>query len=346
MANVAGPSQGIYHIQPRHFMVNFPRNLNDEDLENGKDVVEQDDSIPTTMSFHVIRARGAELARRTIDILPPAFNTGTGIDNINYDDLLELETSSDEFIAREVPFFFRFDDESRRKSKDLDKRFPQLPFQRAMMSIGIHHARIRMHRPYLVRLTQNPRYEHSHRACLNAARKTLEVWRSLREERPPGTSPSRITLIIHHVFTAVLMLALDLCFIPPASKEDEERGWGEVRDACRALDEARKVSPVANTFLTPLMEILRKHHQDQERPKKSNDELTAENLPSPNFNHITIPNDWSEQQSVDGDLGLPDQQTLGSDLDMQWEDVMNFAPIQEPLDWDQLFADLDACYMY
>lgn len=347
MANVAGPQQGIYSIQPRQFMVHLPRNLNDKDLEAGEFAIESDDSMPTEMSFHILRARGAELTREIVDTLPPPFDAGAGIGTVDYEKLLRLEKKTDDFLYHHSPFFFRFDDESRHRSKALDAKFPQLPFQRAMMSLGVHHSRIRMHRPFLVRASQDTRYEYSRRACLDAARRTMQVWRFLCEEMPmPSTSSSRIVLVLHHVFTATLILALDLSFVPPASKEEEEQGWEEVRDACRTFDAARKVSPVASMFLNPLMDILKKHHQDQDRPKKSNPEQLVESMSTPKYNHISIPNDWPEEQGVDGVVGLSEQQMPNSELDIQWEDIMNFAPNQEPLDWDQLFADLDACYMY
>ncbi|GAB7355438.1 hypothetical protein MBLNU459_g5945t2 [Dothideomycetes sp. NU459] len=363
MANIAGPQQGIYTIQPRHFMVNLPRNLNDEDLELGEAAVERDHSTPTVMSYYLARARGAELSRQVVDFLPMGFSASAGIGTVDYNDVVEFERRCASYSNDEIPVFLRLDDESCRRSEDTHARFPQLRFQRSLINLGLHYGRMRMHRPYLVRAAAHPRYDFSRAACLDAARKTLHIWRAMLDTPPGppgGASPSRIAVVLHHMFTATLILALDLCFSPPAAAVDEARGWNEVRAACRSLELAAEESAVARKFLAPLMDVLRRHHQDQgqgqERPRRTDvrlDEVGMQPPPPPpsqrqqtDVPHTPVPCIWLEEACSDAGDSVAVAQPAGFQLAMPWKDMLNFAPNPDVVNLDQLFASLDACYTF
>lgn len=87
----------------------------------------------------------------------------------------------------------------------------------------------------------NPRYACSHKACIGSAQKVLELRRSVDEiDSTVGLKLARFWTVMHHVFIAALVLAMDVSFNPRAP--DAEARKAKVLAAYQTLEKPQQES--------------------------------------------------------------------------------------------------------
>lgn len=235
-----------------------PLNIEDEDIETSE--IGLPLTTPTCMSYTHCRLRVAEVCREIVDKMAPEHLQGL---DVPYDKVLELDRKLRDAHAQ-LPVFFRYDKTSRREYADLYRERPAIAWQRAFIQQGYHSRLCRLHRQYFVRGARDPRYSYSHVVSLQSARRVLEVKRIMDEEEPLFTpNSSFFWAVMHHVFMAAVILLIDVCF-----NWDEilaEKRKEEVLDACRMLSRAQQSSPVAREGINAMMDILRKHWNQEKR---------------------------------------------------------------------------------
>jgi hypothetical protein len=254
LTGIGGSQEGTYLVQSRQMCVKMPRNINDEDLHQQKEDFQRPRSEPTSMFYFLCRIQLAEICRTIIDNLPP-FSSGP--ENTNYEDIISLDGKIESFL-QELPIFFRFDEDSRRKSQDVFCQFPQIVMQRYIININTHFPRCKLNQPFLIRGSLEPRFSYSRDDCLRSARTVIEINRQLAKETIPFIPDhGRLCGFIHQVFVAAIILVMDLCFNKIPGQEEARRA--EVTDACKMLEDVKQQSPIAGKFLESLMDILRKY---------------------------------------------------------------------------------------
>jgi hypothetical protein len=167
--------------------------------------------------------------------------------------------------------------------------------QRAMIHLGLHCRRARLHRPLFLQRDKNgPRYPQSHEICLQSAKDTVSISLAIIESslnvdlgRPanvelhaaserahPGWTLSvhRLGTLVNHMFMACAILAFHSGAVPsPTSNQMQGHGDSAadtptpdgVRDqlaqACRGLTALGAESPVVAGLVRNLVGLLRRY---------------------------------------------------------------------------------------
>lgn len=362
MCNIPGPHEGFYSIRPNQFCVNRPLNIWDEDLTDDAEPTGLPLSQPTDMSYNIVRNIAADLARRICDAQP---NPSSSMSLISAADLTVLESYAQESLSQ-LPCYFRFDMEDDPEVRALHTRYPFLTQQRAVVNLGINLGTLHLHRPYLFCRAGSPMFSDSRKACLHAARQIIAT-RSSMDDMPSNLARNKISFITHHVFTAVLVLALDLCFNSFPSEADREARRVEVKKACDVLDDRRNSGTVASRYLAPLLDTLRRHRvqlyeRDSDKTQQDTSRLgTTHGMSSSNVDqsgNSTGPSATTDIRAVQDGHGTADANALnwpapngmatanGSMGSMLWQDILDFPALETTPDWEQLFADLNATYAF
>ncbi len=339
-----GPQEGTYFIQPKHMNVRFPRNIDDDDL-NCVDVdFDRPLEEPTSMSYSLQRIHLANICRSVVDFMPTAVSD---LKHIDYKDVIFLDSRFEHFLLR-LPVFLRLDEESRQKSLEIDQKFPQVEVQRYLLGLAIHNRRCKLHRPFLLQCSHEPRYIYSRKICLESARAIFQVRRFLENGSSSFASAHlRLCAVVHYVFMATVVLVMDLCF--NRIEEEEEQRKDEVINACRILEEAKGQSAIAGRLLESLMAILRKHKIRLRNPSpvREANGRGSTTAPATEYSSHFEPAPPSHEP-IDGDnapMMMQEKQLLDIDdspLREIWQDYAELGPHSDVIDWDRLFSDLDS----
>ena len=344
MALNGGVQEGTYHIHPKHMKVLLPRNANDEDLDDEN--INFPFSEPTTMSYFLQRTRMGELSRNIADCLPLTLSDPN---ETNYNDIIHLDSKFESFL-NELPVFFRLDEESLQQSREIDRKYPHIPIQRYMINGGTHTRRYKLHQPFLIRGSHDNGYPYSRDACLRSARAVIRVQRYLDKETTTAFASvhHRLCAVIHFVFSAIMVLVMDLCFNKVEGQDEERRA--EVLNACKILENAREQSAMASRFLDSLLGILRKHKIRLpinsagliDVPGGSISEgATALTTHTPSsmetissYEVVQRSNTWifGPKRDLDGGLGFDDV----------WQNYIEQGGNFENMDWDHLMSDINS----
>ncbi|RJE24526.1 hypothetical protein PHISCL_03113 [Aspergillus sclerotialis] len=314
-----GPQQGTYLVHPSHMRVNYPQEP------------ESRDGVPSSISFFLQVIQLSEICRTVVDTIPCIFED---TELSNYEQIITLDTRFEDFINSLPPFFSL-------EWKDDDNTDPQIATQRYLIHLGTHTRRSKLHQPFLVRGFTEPKYAYSRMACLRSARTILEVCRIFQEKQGNvAYIPARLGAVVHHVFTAAVVLVMDLCF--NKVNGDEEQRQEEVMRACRMLDELKRDSPMAAKFLGPLMEILQKYKVRL----LEQDPLSSTSLPAQHgsFRPATAANPHT-YNTIDQPATL-DTRTAATSDDWDFDQMMqNYIDLGQNANvpvWDDLFAEVDS----
>lgn len=119
---------GTYLISPRQMRVQKPRNLSDDELSIMPSDWERPHSVPTVMSYFMVRIRLGEISRHIADL-----ESMLELDNVSIDEIISID---DEFetALNDLPMFLRIDQQSLWKTSHLDAEHPHLPLQRYIVS--------------------------------------------------------------------------------------------------------------------------------------------------------------------------------------------------------------------
>ncbi|KAF7561920.1 hypothetical protein G7046_g2223 [Stylonectria norvegica] len=240
LAFTGGPQEGTYLFQPRHMKVNYPRNVDDELMTPSVEPHDFPISVPTSMSAFIHRVRLAELCREVVDTIPSILLDPQELD---YDMVLSLNAKFQAFI-KGLPIFFQVDPVSIQQSRGVCKERPYIPWQRTILHFAINTRICRLHRPFHVAGSTNPKFSFSRMTCIRAAQTVLDLRRSMDDiGEYAGLKPSHFWTVMQHVFLAAITLATDVSLDPNAPYANDRKG--EVLDACRMLEKSQQVSATA-----------------------------------------------------------------------------------------------------
>jgi hypothetical protein len=334
LAASGGPQEGTYLIHPGHFNVRPIRNVDDEDLLRDPPV-DLPLSQPTTMSYYIQRVKLAELGRTMVDTIP-LFHADPL--TINYQDVIDMDEKFEAFFA-DIPPFLRTDERSIRDSKSIRAKYPHLGLQSHALSMIANTRRCKLHQPFLIRGSIDPRYTYSRAVSLKSARAAMDCTKRAINE--VGSTVQK-TGVISHLFLAYIVLVMDLCFNKNTG-EDESMRKAEVIEAFQFFEEAQAQVPMAGIYLRSLNEVLLK-----QKVKLLNKPTIAENLKNKIEDNIAPGNsmlrDTTEQVGGLADTAWGPQQDLdyNSDLGELWKEYVDLSPNPDSMPgWDDLFSNLD-----
>ncbi|KAL4977720.1 fungal-specific transcription factor domain-containing protein [Aspergillus desertorum] len=205
----------------------LPRNLYDDDFDEAcKELPpSRPSSEPTPLSYLITRSRLANVLGQVIE-------QTSSLQNTPYDKVMEMDSKlrrardmiPDHLVVRS------FEDSSLDPLVLIMSRF-------SVMSV-YHRAQCMLHRKYLLRARENPRFIHSRRTCIDSALELLRYQSMLHgETRPTGRLRSRqnrvTTLSSSDFLQAATILCLDLYHgynLPSASRASSDTyAWGRDR---------------------------------------------------------------------------------------------------------------------
>ncbi|KEQ74807.1 hypothetical protein M436DRAFT_62249 [Aureobasidium namibiae CBS 147.97] len=341
LGSMPSPQEGTYNINARHCHINKPMNIDDDDLAANR-IVDKPLSEPTEMSYSLIRTYAGDMCRNLADMVHPM---ASGVNNVDYNEIIALEQKT-AGMAVELPFYFRLDEDSRRRTEPYLNKYPQLATQRYLLQQGFHCHRSRIHRPFLIRGSLDARFQFSRDACLESVRKSLEIRRMLNREKRGAVLPvARLNFVVYHIFMGALTLALDLCFNKSTNEAEDQSRRAELKEACLMLHEAKTEMPAADRFLRPLMELLQKYKIQLQDSGPQNQYLTPAGstpIAGPDMT-VLAQNTANFSGRVSGQdfTVVPD-----AELDSLWEDFINMVPDTDAPGWDDLLADFDQASLF
>jgi len=291
----------------------------------------------TEMTFFLEKLRLAHLCREMTDIVPLETSQ---LMKMRYEQIIALDKKLQDFISN-LPFFFKLDAESRRRSKPLETIYPKIPILRYCLTTLAHSKRCKLHQRFLHRQSVDPRYAYSRRACLESARTVVQVYKYLQEHNSPSTVTDHMGMVVNFTHLSLVVMVMDLCF--NRDEADEAEIKTEVEVALQMFEDASNVSPLLGRFLSSLRDVLRKHQVQLTDPLMIATDSVAE------FSHdITLaafnnPSNYDQVQFTRLGLGIPDSDAaLNASFDEFWQIAMQGEPNPDLLTWDNLFSALDS----
>lgn len=355
LAYLGGPQEGSYLVNPAHMAIDMPANIPDEDLCTlGNGGSSLPDAVPTTMSYFIFRLNLSFLCRDIVDYT--CRERLAGVD-VSYDKIMELDRKWHQY-NKELPEFFRLDNNSRRKYAQVYADSPQIAWQRLLVQQGSHSRLCRLHRAYFVRGARDPAYSYSHITCLQAARRVIEIKRIMDKEFPDTPSVTTAWSVINHVFMAAVILMMDICFNWDDILADRRKE--EILEACRMLDKARRSSRLVRESMDAMMDILQSrwksissdqlHHSQQEKNHAQRDEQTdfqstrdiehtglrrAQDVPASTNLYSSADSENNVSFAIDATDGA-------SDLENMWSEFLDSGAMMagSPNEWMGLLSDL------
>ena len=243
------------------------------------------------MSFFLARSQLADITRAIVD----TFNTPSH----SYDTLLTHDTRLQTWLKTLPPFF------RAHKPTPTTPIRPYIAWQRTLLTVMANDLLLRLHAPYMIRGSQEPRYAHSRMTILRAAHTLLRIYRGLYSD--PSYPPLLRALAgIHTLFQAVLLLSIDLFCNEDEPHAEETRK--QLVDACDLMERVRIQSSVADEGIGTLFGIVRR---------------------------------WREECGV----GEEDEDEGGEGVISGWGEVLEWRGLEgeEFLDWSGLLREVGGC---
>lgn len=328
----------MYFLHPHHINVRLPKDSIDEDLILGNENLPQSGRQPTGMTFFLERVRLAHLCREMADIVP---REASKLIQMPYEQIIHLDDKLLKYISN-LPFFYKLDPESRRRSKVLETVYPKLPVSRYCITTEAHSRRCKLHQRFLLRPSADPRYAYSRKACLESARTVVRAYEALGENETLCTAPELLGMAVHFTHLALVVMVMGLCF--NRDQADEEEIKGEVKAALQMFEDTKNPSPLLGRFLGSLRDVLQKHKVELTSPSNlaTNDAVgfvrEVDMLG-------TFTNDLGGNRIEFAQL-LSDSQYPDISLDTSFEDMWQNTLQEEPhldlVTWDSFFSALDS----
>ncbi|KAE8343570.1 hypothetical protein BDV24DRAFT_172593 [Aspergillus arachidicola] len=312
-----GPQEGAYFIQPKHMMVNYPTNTDDEFITPTGILQDRPLSQPSSLSAFIYRVKLATLCREVVDAMPSIWLEAQEPD---YETTLALDRKFQNFLS-DLPTFFKLDPGSIEQSKKICEERPYIPVQRISLHFSLHTRLCRLHRPYHLEGVTNPKYSYSHRACIQSAQRVLELRRLMDDAGARiGLKPGRFWTTNQHAFLAALILATDVSFNPDAP--DAEARKAKVLAAYETLEKSMEESSIlVETIQKNMQTLMSTLHRQLPR-------LLAGGAPQNNDNSRGLQN-----------TSMPRRQE--EDWDQLWSDFLAVAPELDIPQWNSLLDDMD-----
>ncbi|RDW59586.1 hypothetical protein BP6252_12673 [Coleophoma cylindrospora] len=335
---MSGPQCGSYMIHPKQMNVDYPANVDDEDIGSTPDY-NKPMSVATEMTYFIFRNKTSEIFR---DIVDAASDAGCELEDLPYDLVLEFDKRL-HFLIHDAPAFFKFDTKSRMQSQDADRR-RFISYQRNMGHFGLHTRLSRLHRPYLARGAHDPRYSYSRIVCLRSSRTVIELGSQMMAAGH-NSEPLRVSsvwTVVHHIFVSTVILVMDFSYNrsdPQAAKRREE-----ILDCFRLLERSQEDSTIARQGLKQLREFLnnrkwKKDHAAEPASPMATNVRVAQSVPSVDNSALYQP----AQQSIVSTA--PTEDPLAgydfSNMDNSLLEYLNFDANLDSSEWETLFQNVE-----
>ncbi|KII95904.1 hypothetical protein PLICRDRAFT_34850 [Plicaturopsis crispa FD-325 SS-3] len=227
---LAVPAGLPYSTPSENLDVSSPSNISDSVLSSMGPIIATPMQQPTTLSYHIARIRLSRLMHQYF----ARYRALHRNDPNRYKLVQTTDNQLLEFLS-DMPFFNpRCDITTLHLSADVMK---WLPSARHLLTSLICHKRLLLHRDYFAIAFSNPRYRHSHDACVAAALDITKEWR-----QPPMDNPNLFSEETSHLLAATVVLTLDHVYPPPGvlrSQQERQSRRGlitELSDAIRQND--------------------------------------------------------------------------------------------------------------
>ncbi|GAD96578.1 hypothetical protein NECHADRAFT_47622 [Paecilomyces variotii No. 5] len=365
-ARVGSMGEGIYFCHPRQMMTKKPLNINDEDVFDGMSRDERPLSQPTAMSYTMQRIRLAEVSRGIVDRNPLTMAHASGL---SHDAIMDIDTELQALI-NDVPEFFSASESVLLESYGLTRvQARNVAFQGQTIYFLLYSQRCKLHLPYVARNHENPTYYLSREICIKYARLVIqsELWQ--QNSDTDTETRFKFTELLAGVFSACVVLLMDLCVNPLSSQYEMQRK--EVLNAFKVLGEAKSLSEIIAKSVDSLVHILQKYNATPPNPVPTQQPQfatgdgrlqqsepvahTGMDLGNPGgYGHSDVPysgSSVSQSEINDLDLDMMASGQLhkdGDDLSSFWNDLtQNFEQGTEVgnFDWDNIFLELDSSFI-
>ena len=331
------PHEQTHTLSPMHMAVKKPRNANDEEIIEGKEVINRSIEEPTSVSYLIQRIRLAEVLHNILDGSPI---TGRQMTHLR---VMEVDRELNQFIL-EMPNFFLLDDPILDALPTSDpRRSPSITVQRYALNILIHRQLCKLHLPYLIRGIVDPSVAYSRKQCLKSARLVICAEHLLRKETSPFLSfRLRMNIALHGIFLACTALVLDAC--SEDGTQDTTWSGAEIADVWHTLYQAQSQSSSALRLLELSIQVLESHKPSHPALKAFRSQLSA--MPGPYGGLIPMTPDSSRQfDSGNRYSQLQTNPELDSAyLEQQWHQIPGNFELDK-IDWDRVPWGRGASFM-
>lgn len=180
-----------YMVNPQQMRVDPPTNANDCDIDStGK--YGKPSEVPTDMTYFLFRITASTVWRELVDA---AWESGFDLDELPHHVILDYDKKFRDMMTEFERVFSNTTNplsaSSRQKDSTSDGQDRHtLSWQRHLGQFALHCRFCRLHRPYLVRGSQEPQYAYSRMVCLKSARKVIELGK-IMGEMDPQLAPSK-----------------------------------------------------------------------------------------------------------------------------------------------------------
>lgn len=347
---MSGAQCGTYMIHPKQMIVDYPTNVNDDGIiPSGNYALPSE--TPTEMTYFIFRIRFATLFREMVD---SAWESGCDMDEISYDLVLEFDKRLNNVSAdfERAWSSIMKQSTSRIEGDAPDRRTTLLAKQRSMAQFGMHTRFARLHRPYLVRGVQDPRYTYSRMVCLRSARTVIEIGKAMTASSQDFSS-MKIWSLNHHVFVSAVILVMDFCFNreEPRAKERKE----EIMDCFRVLERSKDESTIATRGLQKLRNLLSEGSGGRDQITKAQLSQPAEQVPPPLASSMDASGKYNAQPPIPprsleplpllpmrySNFGMPPVQDTWADFEYFSSDNFNFNVDLDASQFEALFQNID-----
>jgi hypothetical protein len=243
-----------------------PSNVEDSDIPTGITHVDEGAyniplSSPTSMSYFLFRIQCATLSREVVDLLPSSYSVSPATDNTDetFNNILLLDQKYQQLLKSLPPFFQLFNRMDTNAYNVLITEKPYLEWQRYLINFVIHTNLARLHRPFLIRGSTQPKFAYSRLQCVRSAVTVLDIHNHIIGSQSIGG----FTYVMAHFLMAAIILAMDVRFNPDEIRASQRKR--EVLQACRILEDElnTKMRPnnVAENGSSPSSHFLLKSFQ-------------------------------------------------------------------------------------
>ncbi|KAK7439294.1 hypothetical protein Landi51_11271 [Colletotrichum acutatum] len=247
VAGLSGTLGNVCLISPSQMAVNKPKNVNDDDIIEGKEIIARPMDQPTCMSFALQRIRLAEVFRASLEQTQFA---GLSPEAIGLQQVQELDAQLVRFWDS-TPAFLRLNQDSGGMKDDQAR----MRIQQYVLQLFVHGQRCRIHLPFLAR---GASYATSRIACVESARVIIRLEEQLQQrESEFASSRLRLSIVLHHIYLAFVVLLFDLCL--DASGSVNMHNCPEMTAGWKILAEAKTQLQQAEVLIEPLRKVMRRY---------------------------------------------------------------------------------------
>jgi hypothetical protein len=328
-------------IDPKRMSVKKPRNIRDEDLIDGAEMIVQPWSQATHVASLLQRIRLGEVVRQSAEAQLAKMSS----DEVDNNWVMNVDAQLRRW-ADEIPTYLQIDHPDNRDLPPSDPRnSPLIIAQRFSLNLLYQRLLCEYHLCFFARGVIDSAYAASKDICVAAARTIMHAQRRLQsKEYDCITDGQKRTMMSRSVFMAVIALVLNACLSddPHATVQGDE----DLLHGLRQLHEGRDRSVMGGKLFERSLQLLQKHNVQIAELAMMCSLKQKRTQPSAQFGPLPPTPD----SSLTGDQYKPtvEQQAMQDAnlafVDGSWPWVEGGADLNT-FDWEKLFLGLDAPIM-